>query len=368
MISKNNARFKRILSPLIIIFYFCIKLQLMRKGLSLFLVISLIFLGSCRKGKPVFNRFGGFIQGTTYSMIIQNKGNINPEQLKSDVEKILHSFDMSLSLYVDSSILSKVNRNENVQLDTFFIRTFKKSFEIYKETDGAFDITVGPLVRAWGFGPDAHRNFSDSKRDSLLKLVGMYKVSIKNGKLIKTDPAIELDFNAIAQGYSVDVISEYFNSLGIKNYLIEIGGEVRAKGDKGGKYWRIGIDKPEDSNDVPGSDLEAIVELKDLSLSTSGNYRKFYIENGIKYSHTIDPKTGYPARNTLLSASVVAADCATADGFATACMVMGKDKTIQFLARHPELEAFLVYSDDSGKFKTWTSQKLAKRISETKDK
>lgn len=340
----------------------------MRKSFNVILAAFLILLFSCRKENPVYNSFGGFIQGSTYSMIFQNQGNINPDDLKSSVEKILHRFDMSLSLYVDSSILSRVNRNEEVLLDTFFIEAFRKSYEIYKETDGEFDITVGPLVNAWGFGPDAHKSFTESRRDSLLNLVGMYKVSIKDGRLIKTNPGIKLDFNAIAQGYSVDVISDYFTSLGIKSYLIEIGGEVRAKGDKGGKYWRIGIDRPEDSNNVPGSDLEAILEIKDLSLSTSGNYRKFYIENGIKYSHEIDPKTGYPARNQLLSASVLADKCATADGYATACMVMGKDKTVQFLEKHPELEAFLVYSDDGGNFRTWMSKKLAARISDTKDK
>lgn len=340
----------------------------MRKTLTIFLITSSIILLSCRHEEPVFNKFGGFIQGTTYSIAVQARGNINPDDLKSNVEKILHRFDMSLSLYADSSVLSRVNRNEDIALDTFFLQAFRKSAEIYKETDGAFDITVGPLVKAWGFGPDARKNISDAKRDSLLKLVGMYKVSVSNGRLIKSDRNIKLDFNAIAQGLSVDVVSEYFDSLGIKNYLVEIGGEVRVKGDKGGKLWRIGIDRPEDGNDVPGNDLEAIVELKDLSLSTSGNYRKFYVENGIKYSHTIDPKTGYPARNQLLSASLVARDCATADGYATACMVMGKDKTIRFLSKHTELEAFLVYSDEHGKFRTWVSEKLAARISETKDK
>jgi thiamine biosynthesis lipoprotein len=297
-------------------------------------------------------------------MIFENNGKVNSDRLKSDAERILHEFDMSLSLYVDSSILSRVNRNEDVAVDTFFSEAFRKSVEIANLTDGAFDITVGPLVNAWGFGPDSHKNMTDSKRDSLLLLVGMDKVNLISGKIVKRNPAIKLDFNAIAQGYSVDVISHFFDKLGIKSYLIEIGGEVRVKGDKGGVMWRIGIDKPSDNNNIPGNDLQAVISLKNRSLATSGNYRKFYVEKGIKYSHTIDPRTGFPANNQLLSATIIADECAAADGIATACMVMGKDKTIEFLNFHPEFEAFLVYSDDQGNFRTWKSENLTKYISE----
>ena len=274
---------------------------------------------------------------------------------------------MSLSVYKDSSIISKINRNEDAVPDSFFTEVFRKSVLISEMTDGAFDITVGPLVRAWGFGPDAHKSFTEAKRDSLLKLVGMSKVSLINGRLVKTDPHVCLDVNAIAQGFSVDVICRLFDNLGIKNYLVEIGGEVRAKGKKGGNLWRIGIDKPVDNNMTPGETLQAIIKISDKALATSGNYRKFYIEDGIKYSHEIDPKTGYPAKNTLLSVTIIADECAMADGIATACMVMGKEKTIQFLGIHPEFEAYLVYSDDSGNFKTWTSEKLKKDLSETEN-
>jgi thiamine biosynthesis lipoprotein len=330
----------------------------------IYTLLILVTLFSCKE-KAKYSEFNGFAQGTTYHMVFQNTGSVNSLELRTQVEKILHRFDMSLSLYIDSSVVARINRNEITIPDSFFVEVFKKSKEISTLTDGAFDVTVGPLVEAWGFGPDAHRNFSESKRDSLLKLVGMNKVEIKDGKLIKTDPHISLDFNAIAQGFSVDVICRYFDSRGIKSYLIEIGGEVRVKGDKGGVLWKIGIDKPIDNNMMPGNDLEAIIELKDRALATSGNYRKFYIEDGIKYSHTIDPKTGYPAKNQLLSATILADECATADGIATACMVIGKDKTIEFLDRHPEYEAYLIYSDDSGNFRTWTSEPLKKFISES---
>jgi thiamine biosynthesis lipoprotein len=336
----------------------------MRRILLSIIALSVVLLSSCKNDKHIFNSFNGFIQGTTYSIVFENQEHLNPLDLRSEVEKILHDFDMSLSLYVDSSVVSKVNRNEPVVPDSFFIDVFNKSRIISQLTGGAFDVTVGPLVKAWGFGPDSHKSFSESKRDSLLKLIGMEKVDIRNGEVVKSDPRMSLDFNAIAQGYSVDVICRYFDRLGKKNYLVEIGGEVRVKGDKNGKLWRIGIDRPVDNNMMPGNDLEAVIGLKNRSLATSGNYRKFYVENGIKYSHTIDPKTGYPAKNQLLSASILAADCATADGIATACMVMGKDKTIEFLGLHPEFEGYLIYSDDSGNFKTWASESLKKYISE----
>ncbi len=332
-------------------------------GKSLILLLLMIQLNSCRK-TITFDNFGGFAQGTTYSITFGNKGGINPLEIKAEVEKILREFDMSLSLYVDSSILSKVNRNEYVQADMYFSEAFRKSAEISELSDGAFDITVGPLSRAWGFGADDQRTFTESNLDSLLKLVGMEKVKLENGRVIKTDPGIKLDFNAIAQGYSVDVVSDFLDSRGIKNSLVEIGGEVRARGDKNGVLWRIGIDRPEDNNNIPGNNLQAVIRMKDRSLATSGNYRKFYIEDGVKYSHTIDPKTGHPARNTLLSATVLADDCATADGLATACMVMGKDKTIEFLGKHPEYDAFLIYSDENGNFMTWSTDNLKKFISQ----
>lgn len=341
---------------------------IMFKRLLLGFAILGFLTSGCREQKPVYSSFSGYAQGSTYSIVYENRTNLDPEQLRQNVEKILDRFDMSLSGYKDSSLISRINRNEDVALDSLFTEVFRKSADISRLTGGAFDITVGPLVKAWGFGPDAHKNFSESKRDSLLKLVGMDKVSLVNGKLVKSDRHIILDFNAIAQGFSVDVVCRFFDKIGIRNYLVEIGGEVRGKGRKAGNLWRIGIDKPVDNNIVPGQNLEAIVKITDEALSTSGNYRKFYIEDGVKYSHEINPKTGYPAKNTLLSATVIAEDCATADALATSFMVMGKDKTIEFLGIHPEYEAFLVFSDPGGDFKTWTSERLKKYISESESR
>ena len=293
-----------------------------------------LFTATSCKDQPVYSNFNGLAQGSTYSMIFENPGRFNVSAVQNEVEKILQDFNMSLSLYEDSSVLCRVNRNETDIPDDLFTEVFKRSKEISALTGGAFDITVGPLVKAWGFGPDAHKNFSEADRDSLMQIVGFEKVDIRDGRLIKSDPRVSLDFNAIAQGFSVDIISRYFDEKNIKSYLIEIGGEVRVKGDKGGEFWKIGIDRPSDNNMIPGNELQAIIRMKNKSLATSGNYRKFYVENGIKYSHTIDPETGYPARNQLLSATILASDCTTADGIATACMVMGKDKSIEFLNQH----------------------------------
>ena len=334
-------------------------------------IIALLFvlfavLNSCISKKPLIENFTGFIQGTTYSIVYDNSINITPQDLQGKVEKILHDFDASLSVYNDSSIISRINRNETTVPDSFFIDVFNKSVLISQMTDGAFDITVGPLVRSWGFGPDEHKNFTEEKRDSLLKLVGMNKIRIENGLVVKSDPGVTLDVNAIAQGYSVDVVCRYLESIGLLNYLVEIGGEVMAVGTKGGAPWRIGIDRPEDNNIVPGQSLQAIIKISDMAVSTSGNYRKFYVEDGIKYSHTIDPKTGYPSKNRLLSTTIVADNCTMADGIATACMVMGKEKAIDFIKSHPGLSAYFVFSDDSGNFKTWMSDDLKKSITEEK--
>lgn len=332
--------------------------------LSVILLILIALLPSCISRKPVIETFTGLTQGTTYSIVYDNNINIAPQDLQIKVEKILHDFDMSLSIYQDSSIISRINRNESAVPDSFFIDVFNKSVFISQMTEGAFDITVGPLVRAWGFGPDDHKNFTESIRDSLMRLVGMDKISLVNGRIIKSDPGVTIDVNAVAQGYSVDVICQYFRSIGLKNYLVEIGGEVMAVGTKGGVPWRIGIDRPEDNNMIPGQSLQAIIKIVDKAVSTSGNYRKFYVEEGIKYSHEIDPKTGYPAKNRLLSATIVADNCTMADGIATACMVMGNEKAIDFIKSHNELSAYFVFSDDSGNFKTWMSDDLKKKISE----
>jgi FAD:protein FMN transferase len=336
----------------------------MNKGVFPFLLTLLLIGVSCRSKKVEFGRIAGTAQGTTYSIVYTDPVKFKPEDLKIITDSILHNFDMSVSSYNPSSVISKVNRNENIEVDTFFTGVFNKSREISLLTDGAFDITVGPLVKAWGFGPDNHKKFDVSRLDSLLRLVGFEKVTIRDNHLIKSEPGICLDVNAIAPGYSADILCRYFRGLGMKNFLVEIGGEVRAVGDKNGDYWKIGIDKPEDNNMIPGENIQAIMRIKNKSLATSGDYRKYYIEDGIKYSSHINPKTGYPVKNKLLSVSIVADECASADGIATACMVMGMEKAKEFIAKNENLGAYFIYSDDKGNLKTWITGNLRKYLDE----
>jgi len=338
----------------------------MKNSISYICLIFSVLLLSCNRSDFAPGRITGFAQGTTYSVVFDSTDGPAVTEVRLNVEKILHGIDMSLSVYIDSSVISRINRNETDVPDEYFTEVFNRSKEISELSEGAFDITVMPLVKAWGFGPDEHRNFDRNRLDSLMSLVGFEKVELRDGRLIKSDPRITLDVNAIAQGYTVDVICRSFDSAGIKNYLVEVGGELRVRGSKGGVPWTIGIDKPVDDNMIPGADLQATIKLADKALATSGNYRKFYVEDGVKYSHTIDPKTGYPARNRLLSATIIASDCTTADGIATACMVMGVERSISFISSNKDIEAYFVYSDDNGKYLSWMSEGLAKNLTEEK--
>jgi thiamine biosynthesis lipoprotein len=216
--------------------------------------------------------------------------------------------------------------------------------DVSANTAGAFDITVGPLVNAWGFGFTDRMKVDQHVVDSLIPLVGYTKVQLVEGRLIKQDQRIRIDFNAIAQGYAVDVVASYLESNGIHCFLVDIGGEVLARGVKtGGEKWNVGIEVPAENADAERK-VQAIVTLEDMALSTSGNYRKYFEENGIRYSHTIDPASGYPVKHSLLSVSVLAKDCMTADAYATAFMVMGLEKAKVFLAKQRELEAYFIFA------------------------
>ncbi|MCB8999736.1 MAG: FAD:protein FMN transferase [Bacteroidales bacterium] len=328
------------------------------------ILTTLFFLGAgCSQEKTsVYMRIAGFTQGTTYHITYEYPDTIDFQQ---EVDSVLKSFDHSLSTYDSTSIIFAVNRNLDVTTDSLFNYVFDKSREVYDQSDGLFDITVMPLVNAWGFGPGLKEKMNPHHIDSLLQFVGMDKVRIENNKVLKSDPRVQLDVNALAQGYSVDIVVQYLEKKGITNYVVEIGGEIRARGvNPEGKVWRIGIDKPEFGNFIPGAELQAIISLKDKSLATSGNYRKYYEENGVKYTHSLDPKTGYPAKQSLLSATIIADDCITADAYATVCMVGGLEKSKEILNQHPELEAYLIYGDDSGIYQLFITPGMKALIAE----
>ena len=307
-------------------------------------------------------RIEGKAQGTTYHITYFDQANRN---FQPEIEKILEDFDKSVSTYLPTSIISRINANEpNVLVDRYFIACFNKAKEVWKNTGGAFDPTVYPLVNAWGFGPGKKQKIEKTKIDSILTFVGFNLISLKGNRVVKKDPRVALDFNAFAQGYSVDVVADFLNSKGITAYIVEIGGEVYAKGKKpNGDYWTIGIEKPID-NQNSGNPLKAIVNLENLAIATSGNYRRFIIEDGIKYAHHIDPKTGYPTKNNLLSASIFAKECISSDANATGVLVMGFEKAKEFLQKHTELQAYLIYSDDKGNYQVFESPGLRSIISE----
>ncbi len=311
----------------------------------------LFFIVSTTYSQQDLLKFDGYAQGTTYHISYFDKKNRN---LQPQIEKILADFDKSVSTYLPTSIISRINANEkNVVVDNYFITCFNKAKEVWKNTNGAFDPTVYPLVNAWGFGPGKKQKIEQAKIDSILQFVGFDLIELKGKKIVKKDPRVALDFNAFAQGYSVDVVSDFLISKKITSFIVEIGGEVYAKGKKpNGENWQIGIEKPIDNKNSENP-IKAIVKLENLATSTSGNYRRFFIENGIKYGHHIDPKTGYPTKNNLLSATVFAKQCISSDANATGILVLGLEKAKEFLYNHPELQAYLIYSDDKGNYQIY---------------
>ena len=320
-------------------------------------------------------RIVGEAQGTTYSIKYFGDSVVS----RNHIDSIFSQIDLSLSTWEPSSLISALNSSDTVytvfdDYNHFFSDNFKIAREVYRETDGALDPTVAPLVNAWGFGFKNKEEITPELIDSLLTLVGFdyedVRLSVFDDRistnpervLVKRDTRIALDFNAFAQGYSADVIGEYLRTKNINSYMIEVGGEILAGDQKpDGSTWKLGIDKPTEQGESRA--LIATIQLKNKSVVTSGNYRKFYVENGVKYAHTINPKTGYPVKHNLLSATVVHANCGKADAYATAFMVMGLKETMKFLQSHPDIDAYLIY-DDQGDLKTWSTDGIKEMIEE----
>ncbi|NSW45411.1 MAG: FAD:protein FMN transferase [Bacteroidales bacterium] len=321
--------------------------------------LTFIIIG-CKQPNKEYIFIEGFTQGGSFHIKYQPNPDSIPVQ---EIYKLLNAISASLSIYDSSSIISRINRNDStVEPDRYFIEIFRNSYKIYQQTDGAFDITVAPLVRYWGFLPKDTMIKNSQTIDSLLQYVGMHKVHLKENKIIKDYPQIQFDVNAIAQGYTVDKLAMLLESKKIKNYMVEVGGEVKVKGvNPNGEKWKVGVDKPIENSDETNRELQTILSITDISLATSGSYRKFVELNGTKYSHTINPHTGYPTHHHLLSATILSKSCTDADALATAIMVMGLEKGKQFILEN-KLSAFLIYSEDSGKLKTWMTNDLKNNI------
>ncbi len=305
----------------------------------------------------------GKVFGTYYHITYSYSHSIQQE-----IDKRLAMVDASLSPFNKRSIITAVNQNRDVRVDSMFRYVFNLAHEVSDNTNGAFDITVAPLVNAWGFGFEKKDSVNPNQIRELLQSVGYRKVSLsQSGRVMKQNPDTKLDCSAIAKGYGCDVVAGLFDELGIENYLIEIGGEIVAKGENDKQQkWSIGINRPVDDSLMVENKVAAVLELTDCGLATSGNYRRFYYKNGKRYAHTIDPRTGYPVQHTLLSSTVIAKNCATADAYATAFMVLGIDSAKIVLANHPELEAYFIYSDSKGGYGVWMSQKLSEQMAHPK--
>ena len=317
-------------------------------------------IASCQNSpsKYIYNK--GMVYGTIYSITYESPAGID---LQEEITEKFNEYNRMFSTYDKESIISKINKNEPVELSPEFITCFEKSIEVSKITNGAFDITAGAMVNAWGFGPEEKKKMTQEKVDSLIQITGFQKIKFENGQIIKENPNIKIDMSAIAKGYTSDLIGNFLAEKGCINYMVEIGGEVAAKGiNERGKTWTIGINKPDENDILGNTGLQAKVKLTDHGLATSGNYRNFYVEDGKKYAHTIDPKTGYPVQHSILSSTVIANDCMTADAFATAFMVLGLETSIEIARKVPEIEVFFIYANEQGNNQVYMSDGFGEYI------
>ena len=309
-----------------------------------FLVVLIVGTVLILRKQAPYQTDQGIVFGTIYKITYQSE-----ENLKDEIEAELKKVDNSLSPFNKASVITHINENTNLSADSLFTEVFLLAKQISKETHGAFDITVAPLVNAWGFGFKNAAQVDSAMIDSLHQFVGIDKVDLVDGKIVKKDPRLMLDCSAIAKGYGVDCVARLLDSKGIRNYMIDIGGELVMKGENPKmETWSIGVNKPIDDSLSVNQEIQTVLKLTNVGLATSGNYRNFYYKGGKKYAHTIDPRTGYPIQHNILSATVVAPDCATADAYATSFMVLGLDSAKQICNAHPELDAYFIYTTDKG--------------------
>ena len=352
------------------LFYYCINLTLSLLRFlitfkstmkNLFYIFSLLFIscGTRPTNELLINHYGQ-TQGTTYNINYMSADGIN---YQNDIDSILNTVNQSLSTYLEGSIISKINKNESMQTDSIFTRVFETAMKIASETNGAFDPTIAPILNFWGFGFEKIPEKDENKLISLIKSVGYEKLTIQNSLVVKSNPNTQIDFNAIAQGFTVDLIGEHLQKIGIKNYIIEIGGELKCLGNNTeGNLWRIGIDKPTET--IQQDRYQAIIEVSNKAVASSGNYRKFKVnkDTGMKYAHTINPKTGIPVQTNLLGVTIVTESCMEADALATAFMVMGLEDSKQYLNNHPEIDALFIYSDPKGEWLQYKTEGFEKMI------
>ena len=317
------------------------KRQLWQLPFLVILIVGTVLIIRQQRSSP-YQHDQGKVFGTFYKVTYQCD-----KDLKTEIEAALQQVDDEFSMFNEHSTVARINRGEKVTRSAMFNEVFELAQTVHRETDGAFDITVAPLVNAWGFGFKNEQMPTSRQVDSLLQIRNQY------------------DFAAIAKGYGSDVVARFLQSRGVTNFMVEIGGEIVTRGISEKRLpWKVGVVKPVDDPLATNSELQTIVNITDIAMATSGNYRNFYYKGGKKYAHTIDPKTGYPVQHSLLSATVLTKECAVADAYATSFMVMGIEKAQKVLDRHPELMAYFIYSDSEGKNAVWFSPSLKKILAE----
>ena len=323
------------------------------------LIVGTVMIIYNQKNTP-YQHDKGMIFGTVYHVTYQNSDNLN-DQIVAELNKV----DSSLSMFNKQSVITKVNDNQDIEVDQMFGDVFTLARTVSADTDGAFDITVAPLVNAWGVGFKSGNMPSRHTIDSLRTFVGYKRVEMHDNRIVKADPRVMLDCSAIAKGYGCDVVAELLRRKGIDNFMVEIGGEVVTSGISEKRVpWKTGVTKPSDDSLSVNNELQTVLNITDKAMATSGNYRNFYYKNGKKYAHTIDPATGYPVQHSLLSATVISDRCAKADAYATACMVMGLEPARKVLDRHRDLMAYHIYTDHNGEYTVRLSPTLRDKSTE----
>lgn len=323
----------------------------------LLLIVGTILIIRQQQAMP-YQLNKGPVFGTFYTINYQSDKDYHEE-----IKAALQDVDDALSMFNEQSIISHINRGDDGEANDMFMEVFNKAMEVSKETDGAFDITVAPLVNAWGFGFKNGEMPTRQQVDSIQQFIGWKKVTAEGKTIKKADRRVMLDCSAIAKGYGVDVVARLLKDKGVTNFMVEIGGEIITKGISPKRVpWKIGVIKPTEDSLQTSGEYQTILNVTDKAMATSGNYRNFYYKGGKRYAHTIDPKTGYPVQHNILSATVLAKDCATADAYATSFMVMGLEGAKVILERHPELMAYLIYNDQDNNLAVWYSPSMKDKI------
>ena len=318
----------------------------------IYILLSFLTLTMCSCHQKSVIHFEGQAFGTMYS--INCIGNISPDasrHLRPQIDSLLADLSHTFSIFDTTSIIYRWNKGEDVPLNEDFLAVLRLSKTVSAVTDGAFDCTVQPLVQLWGFGKDGVRHtVGDDTLTAIREFVGFKLVDLQGDSILRKDPRVQLNFNAVAKGYAVDKVADWLVKNGYADCLVEIGGEVAARGTKNGKHWKVGIQVPTKTADGARESFETIPLPDHRAVATSGNYRNYFEEDGVRYTHILDPRTGQPERTNLLSVTVVAPDCATADAYATAFMVLGHEKSAQIVKQHPELEAWFIVAEEEGGF------------------